>query len=297
MHLVTVEAIEIDADGAHPDGADEPLDASVLGVRNSDAAADARAAELFALHDSSDDAGHLFLRDGAGGGERFDKLMDDGRLVVGLNVGLDRGDIDEVGKFHNRIPVTRCKSLVIGHSLLAIVPIYEITGGDGGSRCLCPTARCSFKRSLNRRSWFSIFSIAPSRAANTVPASSTATNSSWCSARTRSSKLGRSRCSMSTVTDMAVRRSKNFRNRSTFSVIFSWVAGLRCPCRAEMVVCTAASPKLIDRCLLPIAAAVSAVGETLDSSQFPISRERAAIRTSGRVGLVFLVIFSLDLGL
>src|SRR5262245_5995171 len=115
MHLVAVETIEINADSAHADGADEALDASVLGMRNSDAAADARATELFALHNRSDDARHLFLRNGAGGGERFDKLMDDGRLVVGLNVGLDRGDIDEVGEFHIWIPVTRCKSFVTCH--------------------------------------------------------------------------------------------------------------------------------------------------------------------------------------
>src|SRR5262245_48714321 len=46
-----------------------------------------------------------------------------------------------------------------------------------------------------------------------------------------------------------------------------------------------------------MAAAVSAVGETLYSSQFLISRERAGIRTFGRAGLVFLVIFSVGLGL
>jgi hypothetical protein len=64
-----------------------------------------------------------------------------------------------------------------------------------------------------------------------------------------------------------------------------------------MVVCTAASPKLIDRCLQFVLAAVSAMGETLDSSQVLISRERAGSVRFGPCGLVFLVIFSLGLGL
>src|SRR4051812_15141880 len=61
MHLVAVETVEIDADGTHADGAYEPFDAGMLGMRNGHAAANAGAAELFALHDGADDTWHLVL--------------------------------------------------------------------------------------------------------------------------------------------------------------------------------------------------------------------------------------------
>src|SRR5689334_21136126 len=95
----------------------------------------------------------------------------DGRSMVSLIDGLERGDVDEVSEFHNSF------SMVDDHGVSYLIH-YDTTGGEGGSKCLWPTARCSLSRSLKRRSWFSIVSIAPSSAEKTVPASSIATNSS-----------------------------------------------------------------------------------------------------------------------
>ena len=56
LHLFAVEAVEVDAFVADADGAHQPIDAGVLGVRHGDAAADAGAPEFFALENGADDA-------------------------------------------------------------------------------------------------------------------------------------------------------------------------------------------------------------------------------------------------
>src|SRR5438874_1791343 len=59
MNFVAVEAVEIDTGDADAHGANEPLDAGMLGMRHGNAAADAGAPQVFALHDRADDALHL----------------------------------------------------------------------------------------------------------------------------------------------------------------------------------------------------------------------------------------------
>src|SRR5262245_57389 len=75
VDLITVEAIKIDSLNAHTHCPHQALYAAVLGMRNGDPAANARTAQLFALHDGCNNARHLGRRDCAGGSQRFDQLV------------------------------------------------------------------------------------------------------------------------------------------------------------------------------------------------------------------------------
>src|SRR5579872_4365523 len=95
-HRLAVEAVEGDAGGRDGDGADELLDAGVLGVRDGDAAADAGRAEQFALEDGADDVFDLGPLELAGGAQALDHLADDALLGGGL-------ERDDDGIAHHKI--------------------------------------------------------------------------------------------------------------------------------------------------------------------------------------------------
>src|SRR5437868_433901 len=106
MNLIAVEAVEV-----HPFAADsyrshEPLYAAVLGVWDRHTAANSSAAQLFALHNGGNDALHFAGGDRPRLGQRLDQLANDIRLLIGLNVGLDRSDVDKIGEFHSAFPMS-----------------------------------------------------------------------------------------------------------------------------------------------------------------------------------------------
>src|SRR5262245_34067051 len=92
----SIEAVESDALAADGHGSDQSLHARVFGVRDGDAAADAGAAQLLALHDGLDDAVQLLGLDFSRGQERLGHLSDDAFFVFRREVGTDRLTAHEV---------------------------------------------------------------------------------------------------------------------------------------------------------------------------------------------------------
>lgn len=107
MYLFAIQALKIDPFRAHAHGADEAIDAGMLGVRHGDAAADTSASQLFALHDRLDDALLFGGLDLAGGDKRTDQFLDDRLFIKGGKVSLNRRFADKIREFHSEYPFTR----------------------------------------------------------------------------------------------------------------------------------------------------------------------------------------------
>ena len=101
VHRLGVDRLERYAVGGDGHGADQAVDAVVLGVGDGDAAADAGRAELLALEDGPDDVVGDVAGDVAGGAQAVDDLADH-RLLRGGGQGRDDRLADhEIGHRHD----------------------------------------------------------------------------------------------------------------------------------------------------------------------------------------------------
>ena len=108
LHLLAVEAVEIDAFAADGHGAHQAFDAGVLGVRHGDAAADAGAAQLLALQDRLDDALDFVGRDFSGFEQRPDHLANGAFLVVGRQLARIASLLTKSPNFIPSFPFSPC---------------------------------------------------------------------------------------------------------------------------------------------------------------------------------------------
>src|SRR5579862_401586 len=166
---LAVHRIEVDGGRAASKGADHVLDSVQLGVRNPDAAADPRRADLLALDDGVDDVRHheaLPVERLPGG---LDQFLDGPLLFRCLEIGDDRLFRDELGELHGALTGARDSKGSVGPRQEP----YHQTSADP-SRVLAAAFlgvrwspfRVNF--SLNLISWRSIFSRTRSRAARAV---------------------------------------------------------------------------------------------------------------------------------
>src|SRR5262245_29486243 len=106
VHRLAVDGVEVEWNGGASECADDVLHPVELRMGHADAAADARGADLLALHDGIDDIGDDEPLALISLPRRLDEFLDDALLVGGLEGGNDRFLMDELGELHGVLAVT-----------------------------------------------------------------------------------------------------------------------------------------------------------------------------------------------